>query len=326
MVGSPHARRGGATVDFGIQTGQQHRPYSEILELWQLAERLGYRYAWLYDHLVPVGGDLDGEVFEAWTLLSSLLARTETIRGGVLVSCVMFRRPAILAKAASTADHASGGRVEFGIGACWNSWEADLYGVDFPPLSERLDRLDEAIQVVRTMWDPGKDNFEGRYYKVSGAHFAPVPRQRPHPTIWIGGFGKRKLPNIIARQADGWNAVFLSMEEYRDRLDMMRRACEEVGRDPGTLRLSFGQRVSVDRDEKVAEERARLQYERHGVAFDEQIRQRFIFGTPLQVVEQIGAFRDLGVEQFIVWHEPPFDAEAEDQLRAFTETVMPLLG
>lgn len=312
-------------MEFGIQTGQQHRAYAEILRLWQAAERLGFRTAWLYDHLVPVGGDLDGDVFEAWTLLSSLLSRTESIRGGVLVSCVVYRHPAVLAKAASTVDHASGGRVEFGIGACWNAWEADLYGVEFPPLRERLERLDEAIHVVRTMWDPSKANYDGRHYKVSGAHFAPLPLQRPHPPVWIGGFGTRRLPDIVARQADGWNAIFLSVPEYRERLAVMRRACETAGRDPATLRLSFGQRVSVDRDERVAEERARLQYERHGVAFDEHIRQRFVFGTPLQVAEQIAAFRDLGVEQLILWHEPPFDAEAEDQLREFTETVAPLL-
>ncbi|MBI4728123.1 MAG: TIGR03560 family F420-dependent LLM class oxidoreductase [Acidobacteria bacterium] len=311
-------------MEFGIQTGQQHRSYDEILSLWRLAERLGYRYGWLYDHLVPVGGDLDGQVHEAWTLLASLLARTETIRGGVLVSCVMFRHPAVLAKAAATVDHASGGRLEFGIGAGWNAWEADLYGVPFPPLRERLERLDEAIQAIRTMWDPSKKNFEGRHYKVSGAHSAPLPRQSPHPPIWVGGFGKR-IPGIVARQADGWNAVFLSLAEYRERLDRMRRACEEAGRDPATLRLSFGQRVSVNRDAKVAEERARLQYERHGVPFDEQIRKRFIFGAPLQVVEQVAVLRDLGVEQFILWHEPPFDAEAEDQLREFAETVVPLL-
>lgn len=312
-------------MEFGIQTGQQHRSFDEIVKLWKVAERAGFTYGWLYDHLVPVGGDLDGEVYEAWSMLAMLLARTEKIRGGILVSCVMFRHPAILAKTASTLDIASGGRLEFGIGGCWNSWEADLYGVPFPPLGERLDRLDEAIDVVRTMWDPSKENYEGHYYKVSGAHFMPRPAQKPHPRIWIGGFGKRKLPRIVARQADGWNAIFLTLDEYRERLDAMHRACEEIGRDPKSLTLSFGQRVSVDSDAKRAEDRARLQYERHGVPFDEQIRSRFIVGTPLQVAEQIRAFQELGVEQFICWHEPPFDAEAEDQIRQFAETVMPLL-
>lgn len=312
-------------MDFGIQTGQQHRSYEEILALWQAAERLGYRYAWLYDHLVPVGGDLDGNVFEGWSLLASLLSRTETIRGGILVSCVMFRQPAILAKSAATIDHTSGGRLEFGIGACWNAWEADLYGVPFPPLRERLERLDEAVNVVRTMWDPSAENYEGSYYKVSGAHVSPPPTQRPHPPIWIGGFGKRRLPDIVARQADGWNAIFLTYDEYRERRDVILRACDAASRDPATLRMSFGQRVSVDRDEKVAEERARLTYERHGAAFDQQVRDRFIFGTPLKVAEEIARFGELGVEQFVLWHEPPFDAEAEDQLREFAETVMPLL-
>jgi F420-dependent oxidoreductase-like protein len=313
-------------VRFGIQTGQQHRPFTEILKLWQLAERIGYSNAWLYDHLVPVGGDLDGDVYESWSALAILLAKTERIRGGILVSCVMWRQPAILAKTASTIDVASDGRLEFGIGACWNAWESDLYGVQFPPLSERLERLDEAINVVRTMWDPSTENYEGRYYKVSSAHASPTPKQRPHPPIWVGGWGRTKMPNIIARQADGWNAIFLSIDEYRERLDAMRRACEEIGRDPSTLVLSFGQRVSVDADERRAERRAAEQYERNGVAFDEHVRERFIYGTPLQVAEKINAFKELGVDQFILWHEPPFDAEAEDQLRQFSESVMPLLG
>jgi alkanesulfonate monooxygenase SsuD/methylene tetrahydromethanopterin reductase-like flavin-dependent oxidoreductase (luciferase family) len=312
-------------VEFGIQTGQQHRPFKEILGLWQLAERVGYSYGWLYDHLVPVGGDLDGEVYESWAALAMLLARTERMRGGILVSCVMFRHPAILAKTASTIDVASDGRLEFGMGACWNAWESDLYGVPFPKLAERLDRLDEAIDVVRTMWDPTRENYEGRYYKVAAAHVSPLPAQRPHPRIWVGGWGKTKMPNIIARQADGWNAIFLSYDEYFERLQSMRRACEEVGRDPGTLQLSFGQRVSVDADERRAERRAVEQYERNGVAFDETMRSRFIFGTPLQVAERINRFRELGVAQFILWHELPFDAEAEDQIRQFSESVMPLI-
>lgn len=311
-------------MDFAIQTGQQHRSYDEILGLWRLAEHLGFRAAWLYDHLVPVGGDLDGPVYESWTLLSSLLSRTERIRGGVLVSCVMFRWPSVLAKSAATVDHASGGRVELGIGSCWNAWEADLYGVTFPPLRERHERLVEAIAVIRTMWDPSKVNFDGRFYKVSGAHFSPLPTQTPHPPIWVGGTGAR-IARIAAEHADGWNAVFSTYDEYRAHMERFDRACEESGRDPRTLARSFGQRVSVDRDEKRAEERARIQYERHGVPFDEHARERFIFGTPLQVAEKVAAFRELGVSQFVLWHEPPFDIEAEDQIREFAETVVPLV-
>jgi len=311
-------------VDFGIQTGQQHRSYAEILNLWQTAERLGFSYAWLYDHLIPVGGDLDGDVFEAWTMLSSLLSRTDHIRGGILVSCVMYRQPSVLAKAATTVDHASGGRLELGIGSCWNAWEAGMYGLDFPPMRERNERLAEAIQVIRTMWDPSKENFEGRFYKVSAAHASPLPVQKPHPRIWVGGTG-RSLPKVAAEHADGWNAIFASLDEYRGVLDRVRAECEARGRDPGTLALSFGQRVSVDRDEKRAEERARMQYERHGVPFDETLASRFIFGSAMQVAEQVRAFRDLGVGQFVLWHEPPFDADAEDQIREFAETVIPLL-
>ena len=312
-------------MDFGIQTGQQHRSYGELLRLWQVAEQLGYTNGWLYDHFVPVGGDLDGEVFEAWTLLSSLLSRTERIRGGILVSCVMYRHPAVLAKQAVTVDHASHGRVELGIGSCWNAWEADLYGIEFPPLRERNDRLEEAIDVLRAMWAPEALDVKGRFYKVSAAHSSPRPLQQPHPPIWVGGTGRR-TPAIAAAKADGWNAIFTTLEEYRGHLDRVRRACEDAGRDPSTLRLSFGQRVSVDRDEARAEERARAQYERHGIPFDDTLRARFIFGNALKVAEEVGAYAELGLDQFVLWHEPPFDADAEDQVRAFAEQVMPLLG
>lgn len=311
-------------VDFAIQTGQQHRSYDELLGLWRAAERLGFTSAWLYDHLVPVGGDLDGNVFEAWTLLSSLLSRTERIRGGILVSCVMYRHPSMVAKQAVTIDHASGGRVDVGLGSCWNEWEADLYGIPFPPARERSERLVEAIDVLRTMWAPGEHNHDGRYYRISGAHASPQPVQRPGPPVWVGGMGARTAA-IVAAKADGWNTIFVTLDEYRDHLDRVRRACDEIGRDHKTLRLSFGQRVSVDRDERRAEQRARAQYERNDVPFDEHIRERFIFGNALQVAERIAAFRDLGVEQFVLWHEPPFDAEAEEQIREFAETVFPLL-
>lgn len=312
-------------MDFGIQTGQQHRSYDDILRLWRAAEAHGYSHAWLYDHLVPVGGDLDGNVFEAWSLLSSLLSRTERIRGGILVSCVMYRHPSMLAKQAATIDHASGGRVEVGIGSCWNAWEADLYGIDFPPHRERTERLVEAIGVLRAMWDPSRPSFEGAYYKVGARHVAPLPSQAPHPPIWVGGTGAA-MPRIVASHADGWNAIFLTLDEYRGHAERVARACEAVGRDPATVRRSFGQRVTVARTREEAEARARAIYDRHGAPWDDAIRDRYFFGSPDDVAAQIADLRDLGVEQFIAWHEPPFDdPEAEEQVVTFAEDVMPLV-
>jgi len=127
-------------VEFGIQTGQQHRSYREILNLWQIAERLGFTYAWLYDHLVPVGGDLDGDVFEAWTMLASLLSRTEHIRGGILVTCVMYRRR----RPREGGDHRRsrlGRPCRARPSARAGTVGSGLYGIDFPPLRERNERL-----------------------------------------------------------------------------------------------------------------------------------------------------------------------------------------
>ena len=309
---------------FGIQTGQQHRTYDEILTLWQTAERNGYASGWLYDHLIPVGGELDGNVFEAYTLLSSLLARTSSIRGGVLVTCVMYRSPTVLAKAAATIDHASGGRLNFGIGSCWNFWEAGQYGLEFPKLGERYERLVEAIEVSLATW--AGSAFEGRFYSQSGAAVAPPPVQQPHPPIWVGGNGKRIGP-IAARYADGWNSIFTTFDEFRLNYTMIDEACAAAGRDPSTLRRSFGQRVVVESTYEAAEARARAMYEPHGATFDDYVRARVFFGTPEGVAEQIAPFKELGVEEFICWHEPPMDdAHAVEQVQAFAETVVPLLA
>ena len=302
---------------FGIQTGQQHRSYAEIESLWLSAERHGYDSAWLYDHLIPVGGDMDGNVFEAWTLLASLMAKTERIRGGILVTCVMYRPMAVLAKMAVTVDHVSGGRLDFGIGSCWNSWEAALYHVDFPPLRDRTAKLIEAVGLARAMWS-GTDE------AGAPAHASPRPVQQPGPPVWIGGTGKR-IPAVVAEHADGWNVVFTTFDEYAGHLARVKQACEEAGRDPATLKLSFGQRVVVDADEKKAEQRAREMYERNNAPFDDFVRDRVIFGTPEQVAEQVARFRDIGLDEFIAWHEPPMDVDADEQVATFAETVIPLL-
>jgi alkanesulfonate monooxygenase SsuD/methylene tetrahydromethanopterin reductase-like flavin-dependent oxidoreductase (luciferase family) len=313
-------------VRFGIQTGQQHRSYDDILSLWRLADRLGFRTAWLYDHLVPIGGDMNGNVFEAWTLLSSLLSRTEKIRGGILVTCVMYRHPSVLAKQAVTVDHASGGRLEFGIGSCWNGWEAGLYGIPFPALADRNTHLEDALEVIRGMWEGRDGTLGGDSYQVSAAHASPVPVQTPRPPIWVGGTGKR-IPAIVAAHADGWNVVFTTFDEYAGHLARVRAACEQAGRDPAAVRLSFGQRVVVARTREAAEQRARDMYEAHGAPFDDFVRERVIFGAPDDVAAEVARFRDLGVEDFVLWHEPPMDdPDAGEQIEAFARDVAPLLS
>jgi alkanesulfonate monooxygenase SsuD/methylene tetrahydromethanopterin reductase-like flavin-dependent oxidoreductase (luciferase family) len=301
-------------VNFGIQTGQQHRSYDDLLSAWLLAERLGFSHAWLYDHLIPVGGDPAGPVFEAWTLLASLLSRTERIRGGILVTCVQYRNAGVLAKEAVTVDHASGGRLEFGIGSCWNAWEAGLYGIGFPPLAARNDNLEEAIALARAVW---------------AGTAAPLP-SAPRPVngtipVWVGGTGARST-RIVARAADGWNVVFTTYDEYAEHLARVRASCEEFGRDPAALRLSFGQRVVVEDTHERAEQRAREMYDRSGVPWDDYVRARVVFGTAAGVAEQVARFRDLGVEQFILWYEPPIaDARPQEQIERFARDVVPLL-
>ena len=196
-------------MKFSVQTGQQNIEWGELSETWQRIEALGYDGAWTIDHFLPTGTrDTEGPCMDGWVVLAALAAETKRLRLGTLVTGNLFRNPALLAKTATTIDQISGGRVDFGIGAGNNPREHEAYGWDFPSARERLDRLDEALQVIRLLWsDEEEVSFEGEYYSLNQAPFRPAPVQRPHPPIMVGGAGERRTLNIVARHADAWNGV-----------------------------------------------------------------------------------------------------------------------
>jgi alkanesulfonate monooxygenase SsuD/methylene tetrahydromethanopterin reductase-like flavin-dependent oxidoreductase (luciferase family) len=188
--------------------------------------------AWIIDHLQF--GDQD--ILEGFTALSYAAALQPQLRFGHTVLCQSFRNPALLAKMGATLQFMSGGRFILGIGAGWHEEEYRAYGYDFPPNRVRVEQLEEALQIIRTMWTEDKVTFEGRYYRVNDAYCEPKPD--PLPAIMVGG-GKPRMLRLTAKHADWWNVSSIGIEGYRPMLAEFERACDEVGRDPAIVRRTW---------------------------------------------------------------------------------------
>ena len=208
------------------------------LRAWQLVEELGFDCAGVTDHFMPTSGEgeaLDRPFPEAWTVLAALAARTSRMQVAVLVSGNTYRHPVLLAKQAVTLDHITGGRVELGIGAGWYEAEHRKFGWDFPTAGERVDMLDEALQVIRSLLTQRRTTFHGEHYRLDDAPFQPKPVQERLP-IMIGG-QKRRMMGLVARHADIWS-IDNGPDEMRESGDMLEAACAEFGRDPAEIRRS----------------------------------------------------------------------------------------
>jgi F420-dependent oxidoreductase-like protein len=220
--------------------------------VWRIADEAGFDHCWNMDHFATLGPRDDGDIFEAWTLLAGMAVATSRTRIGCAVTGNTYRHPAVLAKAATTVDHLSGGRLEFGIGAAWAENEHAMLGLPFGTAGERADRLEEACQIIISLWTKERTSFAGRHYQLSGAIAKPKPVQRPHPPVWIGGSGRRRTLRIAARYADVWNAAGGSPEEIADLSGVLDRHCAEVGRDPAEIRRSVQLRLPTPPEKAVA--------------------------------------------------------------------------
>jgi F420-dependent oxidoreductase-like protein len=218
----------------GLDVAQHQLLWPELVERVQLAEQAGFDGAWVFDHFTPLYGDPRGPCFEGWTLLAGLAARSSRIRLGVLVTGVTYRNPSILATEAVTVDHISNGRLEIGMGAAWHQPEHEQLGIPFPPLKERAERLEEAIQVIRLLMTKDGARFAGRHYQLEDAGYHPRPIQKPHPPIWVGASGEQLMLPIVARQADAWHA-FGSQEAMAAKSRRLDQLAEKAGRDPTTI-------------------------------------------------------------------------------------------
>ncbi|MGE0824037.1 MAG: LLM class F420-dependent oxidoreductase [Candidatus Binatia bacterium] len=224
-------------IRFGIQTPQQHGSWADMLSLWQEVDTLGFDTAWVFDHFLPIFSDPTGPCLEGWTSLAALAAVTKQVRLGIMVTGNTYRHPPVLAKMATTVDIISGGRLILGIGGGWFELEHQAYGIVFPPMAERLARLDEAVEVIKRLWTEQKGSFSGKYYQLRDAPFQPKPVQHPHPPILIGASGERVALRIVARHANMWNS-FGTPDVFRHKIEVLSEHCRRFGRDPDTIEKS----------------------------------------------------------------------------------------
>jgi alkanesulfonate monooxygenase SsuD/methylene tetrahydromethanopterin reductase-like flavin-dependent oxidoreductase (luciferase family) len=230
---------------FGLFMSQASKPWSQIRDEFALADEVGFDHAWLVDHLLDTDGPPEWPCLEAWTLLAALAATTSRIRIGVLVSSNTFRHPALLAKEAVTVDHVSGGRLILGIGTGWHDDEHRRYGFDLPGGVERVDRLEEAVELLVRLQQEPRLTFQGRFYRTDDAVFEPRPVQQPRIPLLVAAHRPRMI-RLAARWADQWDtfpelpgtATDGVTTSVGERIAMLDAACAAIGRDPATVRRS----------------------------------------------------------------------------------------
>jgi alkanesulfonate monooxygenase SsuD/methylene tetrahydromethanopterin reductase-like flavin-dependent oxidoreductase (luciferase family) len=240
----------------GIATAPQNVGYDDIVRVWREADEIPpIKHAWLFDHLMPIGGDPDGPIFEGWTLLSAMAAQTRRLRLGLLVTSNRFRPPAMLAKIATTVDIVSGGRLDFGIGVGSRPShpiarrEYAAHGLPFIDSTDATAALDEALTVIRRLWtSPEPFDFTGTYVQLTGAYGNPKPTQQPHPPILIGGRAKATL-RVVAKHADIWNIPGGDLPDAIERSALLDTFCAEIGRDPASITRSIHLGVSYAQPE-----------------------------------------------------------------------------
>jgi alkanesulfonate monooxygenase SsuD/methylene tetrahydromethanopterin reductase-like flavin-dependent oxidoreductase (luciferase family) len=221
-------------VRFGLDIAQQRQPWDEIARRVQLAEELGFDGAWGFDHFQPMYGDGPGETFEGMATLAALSGMTTRIRLGLLVTGVTYRHPSVFAAEALTIDHASHGRLELAVGAAWFDKEHHELGIPFPPTGERFDLLEDTLEIVTRLYTGETVDYAGKRISLQQARMRPLPVQRPHPPIWIGGTGPRRTLPLVGRHADVWHA-WGSPNSLREASAAIDGFATAAGRDPSCI-------------------------------------------------------------------------------------------
>jgi alkanesulfonate monooxygenase SsuD/methylene tetrahydromethanopterin reductase-like flavin-dependent oxidoreductase (luciferase family) len=235
---------------FGIDVAQQRLAFDEIVARVRFGEELGFEGAWGFDHFVPMYGEGPGECFEGMTTLAALAMVTTRIRLGLLVTGVTYRHPSIFAAQAVTVDHASHGRLELALGAAWYEREHHQFGLEFPSLRERFDRLEDTLEIITRLATGDVVSYEGRQFSLADAQMRPVYVQQPHPPIWIGGSGPKRTLPLVARYADVWHGPS-SAQELTSLSTLLDELTVAAGREPTSIRrassLSLSEPESVIR-------------------------------------------------------------------------------
>jgi probable F420-dependent oxidoreductase len=320
---------------FSLPTGQI--TFADAAGWGRRAEALGFDSVWVSDHFfysfARYGADPSPIAsLEPLTTLAGVAAVTDRVRLGTLVLCAAFRHPALLAKAATSIDLVSGGRLDLGLGAGWMTEEFEAFGYRFGSPGERFAVLEETVDVLKKLFGGEAVTHDGPTVTLREAVLRPAP-DRP-PPLWVGGKGGPRLLRLAARRADGWNMVWrISPEAYAPKVSDVRAACEAEDRDPATFGLSVGLYSLLGEDEATS--RAAFEHGRAAAPGDamtsddyESWRADTLSGTPEQVLERVAAFESLGVREIIVapW-VLPFAIHEPEQVELFADRVIaPSLG
>jgi len=273
--------------------------FDTVAAIAATAESSGFDSLWVMDHFfqIPGVGGLDEPMFEAYTLLGALAARTTRVRLGALVTGVTYRNPALVAKQVTTLDVLSGGRAVLGIGAAWFEREHEGLGFTFPPLAERFARLEEALQLCRAMFTQDTTSFQGRYYQLRDAPNRPAPLQPGGPPILVGGSGERRTLRLVAKYADACN-LFGDPATIRHKLAVLERHCADVGRDPATItKTRLGTLCIADTDEEARRRAEPLRQARGMTA--EAFEAMVTVGSPQTVAERAAELLATGLDGLV---------------------------
>ncbi len=308
--------------------------FDALLDKCLLAEELGFSAFYASDHMHGVAGaPLDAPFLEPWTVLAGLASRTRALRLGCLVAGITYRHPSMLAKIAGTLDVISRGRLELGLGAAWSDEDHVSYGLEFPPLRERLERLEEAVEVIYGLWTHARFSYQGKHYTLREAPFEPRPVQDPPPLLLAGA--SPRLLDLTARRAHSW--VSVSSPALAGRcVERVRARCTELGRDPDEI--EFGQSIALLLSDDAAQveqalaaragltptsgNRAQARTTLTDEPAEESAHAGLLAGNAEQLITRLRRYTDAGIRHFIFQTPPPLD---EPMLRRFAAEVVPAL-
>jgi F420-dependent oxidoreductase-like protein len=291
---------------FGVHTGLQNTTVDELRGLWHRIEELPFDWISIWDHFYSA--DFSGaHCLEAVAAHTALACETTRVRCGSLVYCAGYRHPAILANAIATIDHLSGGRADIGLGAGWAQNEYAAYGIPFPAAGQRLDILEESVQCVRGLLRDEVTNFEGTHFTLTDARCEPKPVQAELP-IWIGGGGEKRTLKIAGRYADGWNVPFVSPEAFAHKRDVLAAHAADADRSIDDIRCA----INVG----LCPTEADLRDQFGGIA--EAVRSGVLMGSEQEMVDQLGRYIDVGVDQINLAMRAPWQL---DHLELMANTI-----
>jgi F420-dependent oxidoreductase-like protein len=309
-------------IRFGVFTGVAQTAWRDLLGIWQRIDEMGFDTGWVPDHFYAGYGDPAGPCFEAGTVLAAIAARTRRIGVGTLVFSNTFRHPAVLANIASSLDHVAEGRFTLGLGAGWLQTEHDGYALPFGSMRDRIERLDEALTVVRLLHTEPRASFNGRHYRLEDALCEPKPYGGRRLPVLIGGGGERLMLRVVAKHADEWNGE-VGPSAFARKLGVLHEHCRAVGRDPADIRVSVVLRSEAQAEAmweamvrmsnpNLMAERRRLEGEGVTAAQLEARLKTWLWESLLPVdesraVDRLREYVAVGVTHFIVAARPPYD-------------------